>query len=53
MQGKEIESYYDNSRLNAGTYTVFFDGTKLSSGVYFCKLESARFLMVKKMVLIK
>ncbi|MFA5010440.1 MAG: T9SS type A sorting domain-containing protein [Ignavibacteria bacterium] len=53
MQGKEVESYYDNSRLNAGTYIVSFNGAKLSSGVYFCKLESARFLMVKKMVLIK
>jgi len=37
----------------AGFYTVDFNGTKYSSGVYFYKLESAGFIKIKKMVLVK
>ncbi|MCE1163888.1 MAG: metallophosphoesterase [Bacteroidetes bacterium] len=42
-----------NERLNAGTYEVFFDGSRLSSGTYFCKLTADNFSDVKKITLIK
>jgi len=42
-----------NSVLSAGFYTVKFDGTNLSSGIYFYKLETNKYQETKKMVLIK
>ena len=50
--GKEVETLV-NSRLNAGTYEVNFNASKLSSGVYFYKLEAGSFTDIKKMVLVK
>ncbi|MCX7833688.1 MAG: T9SS type A sorting domain-containing protein, partial [Ignavibacteria bacterium] len=38
---------------NAGTYTVEFDASNLSSGIYFYKLESNGFIAIKKMMLLK
>jgi len=37
----------------AGTYTVGFNATNFTSGVYFYKLESNNFVSTKKMLLIK
>ena len=37
----------------AGTYKVDFDGSKLSSGVYFYRLETDGFSQTKKMLLVK
>ena len=50
-----------NERKNAGTYRVEFDGSNLSSGVYFYKLvvslsnplASEDYTAVKRMVLIR
>ncbi len=42
-----------NKTMAQGTYNVDFDALKLSSGVYFYKLETPSFSEVKKMVLIK
>ncbi len=39
--------------FGAGTYNVKFDGTKLSSGVYFYTLETNDFTSSKKMILVK
>jgi hypothetical protein len=36
-----------------GKYEVKFDGRKLSSGIYFYKLQSESFTQTKKFVLIK
>jgi len=42
-----------NEYKNAGNYITEFDGTNLSSGVYFYKLTADNFSNVKKMILIK
>ena len=51
--GKEVSSLV-NENLKPGTYETFFDGSGLSSGIYFCRLivntESKDF---KKMILLK
>lgn len=52
IMGREVAKLVSQS-MNAGNYSVEFDGSKLSSGVYFYKLESDNFSEVKKMSLIK
>jgi hypothetical protein len=42
-----------NSRLNAGTHVVQFDAKKLTSGVYFYRLEAGDYILQKRMLLIK
>jgi len=50
--GKEI-AVLVNQKQNAGTYEVTFDGSNLSSGIYFYKLVAGNFTAVKRMVLFK
>lgn len=42
-----------NQELVAGRHTVDFNGTNLSSGVYFYKLESGKNIATQKMMLLK
>lgn len=42
-----------NGIYNAGTYEVGFDASKLSSGIYFYKLQTEEFTDTKKMMLVK
>ncbi len=50
--GKEI-SVLVNQDQNKGKYSVNFDGSKLSSGLYFAKIETGSFTKTIKMSLIK
>jgi len=52
IMGREI-SVLVNEKLNAGTYKADFDGSNLSSGIYFYKLEADGFTESRKMMLIK
>jgi len=52
VQGQEISTLL-SKELNAGTYSIDFDGSSLSSGVYFYKITSGNYSVIKKMVLIK
>ena len=52
MLGKEVVTLV-NQKQNGGRYEVEFDGSNLSSGVYFYKLETHEFKEVKRMILIK
>jgi N-acetylneuraminic acid mutarotase len=50
--GREVATLVDQ-RQNPGSYSVVFDGSKLSSGVYFYRLSAGRFYATKKMILAK
>ncbi|MBK9333059.1 MAG: T9SS type A sorting domain-containing protein [Ignavibacteria bacterium] len=50
--GNEVTTIV-NGKLAPGSYSVEWDGTNVSSGVYFYKLTAGNFSEVKKMSLIK
>ncbi|MEZ4691125.1 MAG: T9SS type A sorting domain-containing protein [Ignavibacteria bacterium] len=50
--GKEV-AVLVNENKSAGSYSVSFNGSNLSSGIYFYKLESGGFVETKRMVLLK
>jgi len=50
--GREVGTLV-NRRQNAGEYSVTFDGSKLSTGVYFYKLASGSNSETRQMVLLK
>jgi hypothetical protein len=50
--GREVKQLV-NEVKNPGIYSVDFNGTEFSSGVYFYKIESNGFTDVKKMLMIK
>jgi hypothetical protein len=50
--GNEIATLVEDE-LNTGNYMVEFDASKLSSGVYLYKLQTANFTKTQKMLLLK
>ena len=50
--GREVSNILSKS-LNQGSYTVDFDGSKLTSGVYFYRIEVNGYSDIKKMMLVK
>jgi len=52
LLGREVKMLV-NEVKNAGFYAVEFDGSGLSSGMYFYRMESGSFTDVKKMILVK
>ena len=50
--GREIQKLVNEEKL-PGNYTVQFDGTGLSSGIYFYTLTTGNFVESKKMTLMK
>jgi len=50
--GNEIITLF-NEEKPAGTYEVEFDGSELTSGIYFYQLQAGSFVKTKKMVLMK
>ena len=50
--GNEVATLV-NEEKPGGSYEVNFDGSGLPSGIYFYRLESGKFVSVKKMILIK
>ncbi|HZW38653.1 MAG TPA: T9SS type A sorting domain-containing protein [Ignavibacteriaceae bacterium] len=50
--GKDIAQLV-NEEKNAGAYVVEFDGSRLSSGIYFYQIQAGEFIETKKMVLMK
>ncbi|HMS33976.1 MAG TPA: SBBP repeat-containing protein [Ignavibacteria bacterium] len=52
ISGKEVSNLV-NQVQTRGSYEVSFDASKLTSGIYFYKLETNSFSATKKMLLIK
>lgn len=50
--GKEVDVIV-NQVLAAGKYNYDFDASRLSSGVYFYKIEAGNFIEKKKMIVVK
>jgi len=52
MAGQQVATLV-NSDLSAGTHSVNFDGSNLTSGIYFYMLQAGDFTATHKMVLVK
>ena len=50
--GREVATLVDGKQ-NAGYYRVNFNGSNLSSGIYFYRLTAGNYSSVKKMVMVK
>jgi len=51
--GREIATILDDPQHRAGTFTVTFDGSSYSSGVYIARLVSGSTSIIQKMTLVK
>ncbi len=52
LLGREVQTLV-NEYQNAGTYSFSFDASKLTSGVYYYRLQSGSFTQTKKLMLVK
>ncbi|MBS1514603.1 MAG: YHYH protein [Bacteroidetes bacterium] len=52
LQGKEVAALV-NEKMNTGSYSVKFNGTNLSSGVYYYTLKTSESSVTNKMLLVK
>lgn len=52
VMGREVAALV-NKDMNAGSYKVDFDASRLSTGVYFYRLSAGEFTDTKKLMLIK
>jgi len=53
IMGKEVATLAEGNQ-EAGHYSVIFDSDKsLSSGIYFCRMETGSFASVKRLILLK
>ncbi|HCD52338.1 MAG TPA: hypothetical protein DEQ34_07820, partial [Balneolaceae bacterium] len=51
--GQQVSTLISNKTMTAGTHTVAFDASALSSGIYIYRLEAGSFVSNKRMTLIK
>jgi hypothetical protein len=49
----QVVKTLDSGYKKAGSYSINFNASDLSSGIYFYKLEAGQFSQIKKMILIK
>jgi len=52
LLGREVRTLV-NEYLQSGTYSIRFDATGLSSGVYFYRMQAGDFVETKRMVLVR
>ncbi|MDE3057176.1 MAG: T9SS type A sorting domain-containing protein, partial [Bacteroidota bacterium] len=50
--GREIKTIVDKME-QPGSHSIAFDGSRLSSGIYFYRMMSENFLGTKKMLLLR
>jgi len=52
VMGREVETLV-NERLQAGSYEVTFDGSRLTSGVYFYRMVTEGYVETRRMIILK
>jgi hypothetical protein len=52
LLGREVATLVNETQA-PGRYTVRFDGSSLSSGIYFTRLQAGTFVTMRKMMLVK
>ena len=52
VMGREVQTLV-NERMQAGRYEVSFDGSGMTSGVYFFRMKAGNFKETRRMILIK
>jgi predicted extracellular nuclease len=52
LLGREVATLVNETQA-PGRYTVRFDGSSLSSGIYFTRLQAGTFVTMRKMLLVK
>ncbi|RNC83822.1 MAG: T9SS C-terminal target domain-containing protein [Balneola sp.] len=53
VMGREVSRLISGQNYSAGSHSINFDASGLSSGIYFYQLKIGRFIQTKKMMLIK
>lgn len=53
LVGKEVATLVNNDTRKEGLHQVSFDGTNLSSGIYYYKITAGEFTDIRKMMLVK
>lgn len=51
--GQKVASLLSNQKMNVGSHAVSFNAARLSSGIYFYRLEAGNFVQQRSMTLIK
>ncbi|MCX6250088.1 MAG: C25 family cysteine peptidase [Bacteroidetes bacterium] len=51
--GKEVKVLADGVVSSTGKYSILMNGDHLTSGVYYCKVQTAGYIVVKKLILSK
>jgi len=52
FQGERVSNII-NKQYMPGNYNITFNGSKLPSGIYYCKFQAGEYADVKKMILLK
>ena len=52
MLGQKVAELVNDNKA-AGWHTIAFDASKLSSGIYFYKIQSGNYVKTNKMLLVK
>jgi len=51
--GNVVATLFDNQLFSVGEHSVPFNANNLASGVYFCSLQSGKFKVINKMLLLR
>lgn len=51
--GKKVATLVKNDQKKAGKHQVFFDGSRLSAGIYYCTIQAGNHIETQKMVITK
>ncbi len=53
VKGELVHRLVNKNQIIVGNYTAQFDGSNITSGLYFYSIETKDFTMKKKMIMVK